>query len=84
MRLQRRYSYSDRVRYYWDQPEVKESVSTLMSNLGQTAIPETMLSFYLPDQYREVRAGTLQPDAHALIIHRIRQVLRTYAAACFA
>ena len=84
LRLQRRYSYSDRVRYYWDREEVKESVRRLMSNLRQTAIPETMLSFFLPDQYREVRAGTLQPDAHTLIIHRIRQVLRPYAAACFA
>ena len=82
--LQRRYSYSDRVRYYWDQPEVKESVRTLMSNLHEKAIPETMLSCFLPDQYREVRAGRLQADAHALIIHRIRQVLRFYAEACFA
>jgi D-tagatose-1,6-bisphosphate aldolase subunit GatZ/KbaZ len=84
LRLQRRYSYSDRVRYYWNQPEVKESVKTLMSNLRQTAIPETMLSLFLPEQYRAVRAGTLQPDAHDLIIHRIRQVLRIYAGACFA
>ena len=84
VRLQRRYSYSDRVRYYWDQPEVTESVKTLMSNLSQTAIPETMLSFFLPEQYREVRAGRLKPAAHELIIHRIRQVLRPYAGACLA
>jgi D-tagatose-1,6-bisphosphate aldolase subunit GatZ/KbaZ len=80
--LQRRYSYSDRVRYYWDQPEVMESVKTLMSNLSQTAIPETMISFYLPEQYREVRAGRLKPEAHEMIIHRIRKVLRPYADAC--
>jgi D-tagatose-1,6-bisphosphate aldolase subunit GatZ/KbaZ len=84
LRLQLRYSYSDRVRYYWNQPEVEESLKTLMSNLRQTAIPETLLSLFLPEQYRAVRAGTLQPDAHALIIHRIRQVLRNYASACFA
>jgi D-tagatose-1,6-bisphosphate aldolase subunit GatZ/KbaZ len=83
-RLLRRYSYSDRVRYYWDQPEVKEAVGTLMSNLRKAAIPETMLSFYLPEQYREVRAGRLRPDAHAMILHRIRKVLRAYADACQA
>lgn len=81
-RLQRRYSYSDRVRYYWDQPEVKEAVGVLISNLSQITIPETMLSFYLPEQYREVHAGRLKPEAHAMILHRIRQVLRAYAYAC--
>jgi D-tagatose-1,6-bisphosphate aldolase subunit GatZ/KbaZ len=81
-RLQRRYSYSDRVRYYWDQPEVKEAVEALMSNLRQLTIPETMLSFYLPEQYAQIRAGRLKPDAHAMILHRIRQVLRIYACAC--
>jgi len=84
MHLLRRYSYSDRVRYYWNQPQVKQAVETLMLNLRQTAIPETMLSAFLPEQYRAVRAGTLQPDAHSMIIHRIRQVLRAYAGACFA
>jgi D-tagatose-1,6-bisphosphate aldolase subunit GatZ/KbaZ len=82
LRLQRRYSYSDRVRYYWDQPQVKEAVEKLMLNLGRTAIPETMISAFLPEQYRAVRAGTLQPDPHAMIVHRIRPVLRAYADAC--
>lgn len=80
--LLRRYSYSDRVRYYWHEPRVKEAVDVLISNLGSNSIPETLLSCFLPDEYRAVRAGTLQPDAHSLIIHRIRGVLRPYAAAC--
>jgi D-tagatose-1,6-bisphosphate aldolase subunit GatZ/KbaZ len=80
--LLRRYSYSDRVRYYWHEPRVKEAVDVLMANLRSNSIPETLLSCYLPDEYRAVRAGTLKPDAHSLIIHRIREVLRPYAAAC--
>jgi D-tagatose-1,6-bisphosphate aldolase subunit GatZ/KbaZ len=80
--LLRRYSYSDRVRYYWHEPRVIEAVDVLMANLGGNSIPETLLSCFLPDEYRAVRAGTLQPDAHSLIIHRIRGVLRPYAAAC--
>lgn len=82
--LLRRYSYSDRVRYYWNEPQVKEAVETLISNLRQTAIPETMLSTFLPGEYRAVRAGTLPPDAHSIIIHRIREVLQPYATACNA
>jgi D-tagatose-1,6-bisphosphate aldolase subunit GatZ/KbaZ len=84
LRLQRRYSYSDRVRYYWTAPEVKEAVEKLMRNLRQRAIPETMLSAFMPEEYHRVRAGTLQPDPHSLIIHHIRQVLKVYAGACIA
>jgi D-tagatose-1,6-bisphosphate aldolase subunit GatZ/KbaZ len=84
LRLLRRYSYSDRARYYWTDPQVKQALETLLSNLRRRAIPETMLSAYLPDQYRAVRAGALRPDAQSIIIHRIRQVLRDYASACRA
>ncbi len=80
--LLRRYSYSDRVRYYWHELRVKEAVDVLMANLGSNSIPETLLSCFLPDEYRAMRAGTLKPDAHSLIIHRIREALRPYAAAC--
>jgi len=81
-KLMRRYSYSDRVRYYWNDPTVKQSVAKLVANLRTTTIPETMLSTYLPDQYRAVRAGKLSSDVEALILHRIRQVLAVYSAAC--
>lgn len=81
-RLLRRYSYSDRVRYYWNDPDAKRAVHTLISNLRQTRIPETVLGTFLPDEYRAVRAGTLEPDPEALVKHRIRQVLETYSDAC--
>lgn len=83
-RFLRRYSYSDRVRYYWNDPEAKQAVDTLILNLRKTRIPETVLSTFLPDQYRAVRAGALEPDAEAIVKHRIRQVLETYADACKA
>jgi D-tagatose-1,6-bisphosphate aldolase subunit GatZ/KbaZ len=76
------YSYSDRVRYYWNHPQIQNAVESLLANLCTVAIPETMLSAFLPDQYRAVREGTLQADPQSLIRHRIRQVLRPYAQAC--
>ncbi len=84
LRLQRRYSYSDRVRYYWTATQLKEAVEKLMGNLRQTGIPETMLSAFLPEQYRRVRAGTLEPEPHSLVIHHIRRVLKVYVGACSA
>ncbi len=75
--LMRRYSYSDRIRYYWNDPQVKAAVEKLLHNLAQRPIPETMLSAFLHEQYLAVRA-----EAHAIVLHRIRNVLRPYAEAC--
>ncbi len=81
-RLLRRYSYSDRVRYYWTNLRAKAAVGALMKNLQETSIPETMLSDYLPEAYQAVRAGELQLDSLAIVKHRIRSVLQAYASAC--
>jgi len=81
-RLLRRYSYSDRVRYYWTVPKVKTAVEKLITNLDGVEIPETMLSAFLPEDYKAVRAGKLKADAKALTIHRIRTAILPYAAAC--
>jgi D-tagatose-1,6-bisphosphate aldolase subunit GatZ/KbaZ len=81
-RLLRRYSYSDRLRYYWTDARVKQAVDSLMANLREITIPQTLLSTFLPDQYRSVRAGSLKPDAQSIILHKIREVMGVYAGAC--
>jgi D-tagatose-1,6-bisphosphate aldolase subunit GatZ/KbaZ len=78
----RRFSYSDRIRYYWPEPEIQSAVDTLLQNLEQTSIPETLLSGILPEQYRLVRSGRLQLSARELVVEQVRQALRPYAAAC--
>ncbi|MBS1813920.1 MAG: D-tagatose-bisphosphate aldolase, class II, non-catalytic subunit [Acidobacteria bacterium] len=82
-RLLRRYSYSDRMRYYWPEPQVKAAVDTLMDNLSQRTIPETMLSAYLPDAYRAVRAGSIPNEPLWIVLNAVREAIRPYAAACF-
>lgn len=79
--LARRYSYSDRMRYYWPDPEIEGSVATLLGNLTRREIPEPLLSAFLPAQYGRVRCGLLSRTPRELVIDRIRDVLRTYAAA---
>jgi D-tagatose-1,6-bisphosphate aldolase subunit GatZ/KbaZ len=81
-RLLRRYSYSDRVRYYWHRPEIAVAVDRLIANLSKVTVPESMLSRYLPAQYLRVRIGEISEDPVALIVDKVRDVLRTYAAAC--
>jgi D-tagatose-1,6-bisphosphate aldolase subunit GatZ/KbaZ len=76
------YSYSDRMRYYWNDPRVQAAVARLIENLSRLQLPETMLSAYLPQQYERVREGSLKNKPESLIVNRVRDVLRVYAAAC--
>jgi D-tagatose-1,6-bisphosphate aldolase subunit GatZ/KbaZ len=79
----RRFSYSDRVRYYWPEPEIQSAVDKLLQNLAEAVIPESLLSSFLPQQYRSVRTGQLQSSPRELIVDQIRETLRPYAAACY-
>ena len=79
--IARRYSYSDRMRYYWPDPEIEAAVATLLENLTNRGIPDPLLSAFLPDQYERVRSGALPGTPRELVVDRVRDVLRTYAAA---
>jgi len=80
--LQRRFSYSDRMRYYWPDSEIQAAQARLLSNLARIDVPPPLLSQHLPDQYRRVRGGLLGVDPRELLIDRIADVLRVYAGAC--
>ncbi|WMY11817.1 D-tagatose-bisphosphate aldolase, class II, non-catalytic subunit [Paraburkholderia phenoliruptrix] len=81
-RLLRIYSYSDRVRYYWADPEIDAAANKLISNLGNTTISENLLSRYLPEQYRQFRHGQIDATPMSLLQSKIREVIGVYAAAC--
>lgn len=82
VRFKRAFSYSDRCRYYWPQPEVQEALATLLRNLAERPIPAALLSQYLPYSYRAVQEGRVLPEPAALIRHHVQRVLDLYAAAC--
>ena len=81
-RLARRYSYSDRLRYYWPDPEISAAQARLLENLAGVDVPLPLLSAHLPDQYTRVRNGELGLDPTDLTVDRVRDVLRAYARAC--
>jgi D-tagatose-1,6-bisphosphate aldolase subunit GatZ/KbaZ len=82
-RILRTYSYSDRIRYYWNVPEVSRTVERLIRNLDGVEIPETLMSAYLPLEYEAIRAGELKLDPTEVVLHASRRVLVPYAEACF-
>jgi D-tagatose-1,6-bisphosphate aldolase subunit GatZ/KbaZ len=82
LRYARKYSYSDRSRYYWPDAGVQASVERLVGNLTEWPAPMPLLSQFLPAQYAAVQAGELPNEPAALIRDRIGEVLRLYSAAC--
>ncbi len=64
--IKRKYSFSDRCRYYFAQPEMKEAIEKLFDNLSRVEIPLSMLRQYMPVQYVKVRDGVLPLNAKAL------------------
>jgi D-tagatose-1,6-bisphosphate aldolase subunit GatZ/KbaZ len=82
LRILRHYSYSDRIRYYWPEPEAAAAVNRLFARLEGVAIPAPLISQFLPRFADRVAAGDLPAEARALAVEAVRDVLRTYAAAC--
>ena len=80
--LQRHFSYSDRIRYYWPAKEAEAAVSRLFTLLGATPLPETLVSQYLGRLYPDVRAGLLSSDARSLAIAAVELLVDDYVAAC--
>lgn len=80
--IARKFSYSDRIRYYLPNPAIVAAFDQMVANLAETGIPEPLISQYLPKQFDRVREGQLSPTAHELIVDRVRDALRPYASAC--
>ena len=78
----RKYSFSDRSRYYWPQPAVVDALSKLIANLSAYPPPISLLSQFLPRQADRVRAGVLTNKPTELIHSKIMDVLDVYAKAC--
>jgi D-tagatose-1,6-bisphosphate aldolase subunit GatZ/KbaZ len=84
LRLDLQYSLSDRIRYYWNVPQVQQAADTLFTELSERGIPLTLLSQYMPEQYAAVRDGALANTPRELAIFGVSKVLQGYARACAA
>jgi D-tagatose-bisphosphate aldolase class II non-catalytic subunit len=80
-RVKRHFSYSDRIRYYWTDPEAVRAVEQLMTLLGEAPIAATLVSQYLHGAVADVVAGHVPPTARALLDHSVRGVIEQYAIA---
>ncbi len=75
--LKRKYSFSDRSRYYYATEPVKKAIDTLLNNL-KDGCPLNLLSQFMPIQYTKVREGTLKNDPKELVLDRIGNTIDEY------
>ncbi len=71
--FKRKYSLSDRARYYWVQPEVQNAFRRLMKNLGEKSLPYSLLSQFV---------GETDMNTTRVIEWKISNVLDNYLMAC--
>ena len=81
--LARKYSFSDRARYYIGQEKVQQSIQKLFENLRQSGIPMNMLHQYMPLQYLKIRSGQLTADPKALAMDGAVEFMQDYEIATF-
>ena len=76
--LARKYSFSDRARYYIGQPEVVASMNKLFDNLREYRIPMNMLHQYMPLSYAKVRDGIIPLDPRELALDGVQIFMADY------
>ena len=80
-RLQRRYSLSDRCRYYWTCAEVQDAVRRLLASLEGRALPRGLVRQYLPGGVATAADGGPGLPGR-LVRNHVRRVLARYSRAC--
>ena len=79
--FKRKFSFSDRSRYYMPNPKVAAAKDKLIANLRKEGISLAALSQFMPIQYTKVREGVLENDPEALIKDRIKNTIDEYVFA---
>ena len=79
----RKYSFSDRARYYIGDEKVQGSIDKLLANLEETGIPMSILHQYLPKQYDKIVAGELENKPVELIKDGVVLYMEDYEYACY-
>lgn len=78
--LLKTFSYSDRIRYYWNDPEISAALTRLMDNLRSANISETLVSQY----FNGLEFGAIPVDPDQLIAAHIQKCVSRYFMACGA
>lgn len=76
--IARKYSFSDRSRYYMAQKEINSSIDKLFENLDSLDISLGMIKQYLPDAYIKIRKENMSKSAENLVKSHVKDVINDY------
>lgn len=82
LRVARRFSLSDRSRYYWTEPRVAAALDRLLRNLTDSPPPAALAGQYLSVPYGSVEVSKIPVEPRQLIRRKVLEVTQTYARAC--
>jgi D-tagatose-1,6-bisphosphate aldolase subunit GatZ/KbaZ len=75
------YSLSDRIRYYWPDPQIARAQEIMFANLSKNPPPPALISQYLPIAYAAVRQALISAGPAELAMAHVGAVLDDYQAA---
>lgn len=78
IRLKRKYSLSDRCRYYLQDERIEAAMQKLFYNIDHVKMPQGLLRQFMPNQYIKVREGMLKCEARELVKDHIIEVVEEY------
>jgi len=78
IRILQLFSYSDRIRYYWDKPTVSEAIRKLIANLTVAGLPAAIATQFGADF--PIRVDSVDP--RSLVTQRVTTTAERYYRAC--
>ncbi|MFA5585756.1 MAG: class II D-tagatose-bisphosphate aldolase, non-catalytic subunit [Saccharofermentanales bacterium] len=76
--LKRKYSFSDRWRYYANHDVLVNEIEKLFSAINESAIPLPLIAQFLPNQYRKLSEGKIALRAEDLVKDKVKETVEKY------
>ncbi|MFZ5911865.1 MAG: class II D-tagatose-bisphosphate aldolase non-catalytic subunit [Chloroflexota bacterium] len=80
--FKRKYSLSDRIRYYWTDPRVQRAFEKMMRALGENPLPAMLVGQFAPDVFASNKDGGNRFTPGQVLAVKIENVLDDYVQAC--
>ena len=76
--LARKYSFSDRSRYYLSRPEIESCINNLFKNIDSYDLPLGMIKQYFPNAFMKILEEDYPTDSKSLVKSNIIDVIEDY------
>ena len=76
--IMRKYSLSDRSRYYISLPEVQDAMDKLITNLSNVDVPLSLFHQYMPNQAKKLISGELPKDFNEILKDCVADIVSDY------